>query len=249
MLSGGCLAVVYVLNGQLQTRAELGARIDEADERRSALETRADALERRLDDAERALKGSREALALAARQRERTRALARENGRERRRLQSRLSKDVGEQKSQLVSLEEAVEGVAADVSSNRERFDQALGRLREQDGLIARNGRSLRELQERGEREYVPFDLHESKSFDRVGPVALRLENADRRRQRYTLTLIAGDAIVEMKDRTLLEPVTFYSQGTRDLGEIVVLRIDGDEVAGYLSFPKVPRPPAATARN
>jgi len=78
-----------------------------------------------------------------------------------------------------------------------------------------------------------------------VGPVAVRLRNADVKHNRYTMQLIVDDLEIEKKDKTLLEPVQFYRKGARQLHEIVVFTVAKDRVVGYLSTPKAA--PAAAA--
>jgi serine/threonine protein kinase len=83
-----------------------------------------------------------------------------------------------------------------------------------------------------------PFDLRESGNFAPVGPVRIRLNKADPKRQLYTLTVEVKDKRVEMRDRALLEPVRFYHEGSRRMLELVVSRIEEKRVEGYLVAPK-----------
>jgi hypothetical protein len=50
--------------------------------------------------------------------------------------------------------------------------------------------------------------------------------------------LLDSDKRIEKKDKTLLEPVQFYLQGTRHMVEIVVFQVNKDQVVGYISVPK-----------
>ena len=52
------------------------------------------------------------------------------------------------------------------------------------------------------------------------------------------MTLLLNDKRIEKKDKTLLEPVQFYLQGTRHLLEIVIFEVDRNRIVGYLSVPK-----------
>src|SRR3989304_5941776 len=107
-----------------------------------------------------------------------------------------------------------------------------------QSGLIAKNRDELDELKRRGERDYFDFDVKKTKQFSRAGPVSVLLNKTDPKRQKYTVTLLANDKRIEKKDKTLLEPVQFYLQGTRHLVEIVVFPVEKDRVVGYISVPK-----------
>jgi hypothetical protein len=127
---------------------------------------------------------------------------------------------------------------AKTLGDTRAQLERAIGDLGVQSGLIARNAADLQELKRRGEREYFDFDIKKSKEFDRVGPVAIRLRKADQKRSKYTFRLLADDKEIEKKDKTMLEPVQFYTKGSRSVNEIVVYEISKNRIVGYLSMPK-----------
>ncbi len=79
-----------------------------------------------------------------------------------------------------------------------------------------------------------PFMLQPSAEFTRIGPLALRLNKTDPKRQTYTLTLMVRGKRVELQDRALAEPVRFYPDGVA-LSEILVERIEPDLISGYLN--------------
>jgi hypothetical protein len=118
------------------------------------------------------------------------------------------------------------------------QLQRTIGDLGVQSGLIAKNRDELGELKRRGERDYFDFDVKKSKQFSRAGPVSVLLNKTDPKRQKYTVTLLANDKRIEKKDKTLLEPVQFYLQGTRHLVEMVVFQVEKDRVVGYVSVPK-----------
>ncbi|MGA8580036.1 MAG: hypothetical protein WB579_15230, partial [Bryobacteraceae bacterium] len=62
---------------------------------------------------------------------------------------------------------------------------------------------------------------------------------ADPKRNRFTLAVLADDKRVEKKDRTINEPVQLYVAGNRQPYEIVVNDVKKNEVTGYLAIPKV----------
>jgi hypothetical protein len=142
-----------------------------------------------------------------------------------------LTGEVGAVKDQVAT-------TAKTLDETRAQLQRAMGDLGEQSGLIARNSSDLAELKRRGERDYFDFDLSKAKSFDRVGPIAIRLRKTDPKRSKFTLTLLADDKEIEKKDKTLLEPVQFYMKGKKTVNEIVVYEIIKDRVIGYLSVAK-----------
>jgi hypothetical protein len=126
----------------------------------------------------------------------------------------------------------------AAIAETQERLQRAMGDLGEQSGLIARNAEELEALKRTGLREYYEFDLPKGKSPSPVGPVAIRLKDADSKRHKFNMVLVVDDLQIEKKDKTLLEPVQFYRKGSRQLHEIVVYTVSKDRITGYLSTPK-----------
>ena len=126
----------------------------------------------------------------------------------------------------------------AAIAETQEKLQRAMGDLGEQSGLIARNAEELEALKRTGLRDYFEFDLPKGKTPSAVGPVALRLTNADAKRHKFNLMLVVDDIQIEKKDKTLLEPVQFYRKGSRALHEIVVYNVSKDRITGYLSTPK-----------
>jgi chromosome segregation ATPase len=124
------------------------------------------------------------------------------------------------------------------LEATRGQLQRAMGDLGVQSGLIARNHDELEELKRRGEREYYEFDLKRSREFARVGEVSVRLNKTDTKRNRFTVTLLSNDKIIEKKDKTLLEPVQFYTAGKGQLLELVVYELNKNRIVGYLSAPK-----------
>jgi hypothetical protein len=82
----------------------------------------------------------------------------------------------------------------------------------------------------------IRFRLAESKQFQSVGPLRLRLKKADAKRQMYTLTLQVRDKLIELQNRALAEPVRLYTAGAAPR-EILIQRIEPDYVEGYLRLP------------
>ena len=116
----------------------------------------------------------------------------------------------------------------------------------EMSGLIATNSKELSALREFGERNYYEFNLSKNAGVQRIGDVQLQLKKADTKRSRYTVQVLIDDnRKIEKKDKTLHEPVQFYSGArARQPYEVVVYEVQKDRVIGYLSTPK-----AQLARN
>ena len=50
--------------------------------------------------------------------------------------------------------------------------------------------------------------------------------------------MLADDRTIEKRDRTLFEPMHFYTGRDRMLYEVVVLTAEKNKISGYLSTPK-----------
>jgi hypothetical protein len=150
-----------------------------------------------------------------------------------------VSSDVGNVKTDVTT-------VKADIANTQSNLEKATADLKRMNGdmgvmsgLIATNGKDLAALRELGERNYFEFDLSKKQADKRIGNVTLKLKNADAKRNRYTLEVLADDKRVEKKDKTINEPVQVYVAGNRQPYEIVINQLKKDSVVGYLSTPKI----------
>jgi len=85
----------------------------------------------------------------------------------------------------------------------------------------------------------VDIDLDLLRQSTRVGDVSIELKKADPKKNRFTIQITADDKTVEKKDRTVNEPIQFYTSKARQPYEIVVNSVKKDTIAGYLATPKV----------
>jgi hypothetical protein len=148
--------------------------------------------------------------------------------------------------SELGSLSGEVDTVKTDVEKNRLELEKTIkdltsvrGDLGVQSGLIATNAGELNVLRQLGERNYYEFDIQRSKNPQRVGSISVRLRKTDQKRNKYNIDVWVDDKLIEKRDKTLLEPVQFYVQGSRQPYEFVVNQISKNRIVGYLSTPKV----------
>jgi hypothetical protein len=143
-----------------------------------------------------------------------------------------VTTDVGNVKSDVASTKAELAKTIADLKSTR-------GDLGIQSGLIATNATELAALRTLGERNYTEFKIAKSKAYKKVGNIQIILKKTDPKRNKYTVELIADDKTVEKKDKNVNEPVQFYMASARQPYEIVVNQVGKDQIAGYLSAPKV----------
>jgi chromosome segregation ATPase len=143
-----------------------------------------------------------------------------------------VSTDVGNVKSDVAATRSELEKTIATLKATQ-------GDLGVQSGLIATNGKELAALKALGERNYVEFKLGKTKAPQKVGDIAVLLEKADPKNNRYTIKVIADDKTVQKKDKTVNEPVQFLLSKATQPYELVVNDIKKDLISGYVASPKV----------
>ena len=70
------------------------------------------------------------------------------------------------------------------------------------------------------------------------GELRINGKKTDPKKSKFTLYVLAEDKKFEKKDRTINEPLQFYTGRDRALFEVVVNSVDKNTVTGYLSTPK-----------
>jgi chromosome segregation ATPase len=143
-----------------------------------------------------------------------------------------VSTDVGKVKSDVAATRSELEKTIATLKATQ-------GDLGVQSGLIATNGKELAALKALGERNYVEFKIGKTKAPQKVGDIAVLLEKADPKNNRYTIKVIADDKTVQKRDKTVNEPVQFLLSKATQPYELVVNDIKKDLISGYVASPKV----------
>ncbi len=142
-----------------------------------------------------------------------------------------VNTDVTGVKSQLGSTQSELQKTIADLK-------KVTGDLGVQSGYIATNGSEIAALKRLGERNIFEFNLARSKAPQRVGDISITLKKTDPKRNKYTIEVLADDKTTEKKDRTINEPVQFYTLKAKQPYEIVVNQVGKDKIVGYLATPK-----------
>ena len=151
---------------------------------------------------------------------------------------NRLAKEQKAVRGEVEGVKSEIATTRTDLDATRTRLDGAVGDLGLQSGLIARTRDELDELRRRGEKNYHEFTLIKGQSPTRLATVSLQLRKADSKRSKFTLNVFADDRKVEKKDKTIFEPMQFYTGRDRHLYEVVVFSVDKNKVTGYLATPK-----------
>jgi hypothetical protein len=241
------IAVIYVIVSSYLL-FDMRSRLGKVESAQSTAAANADKLARRVADDEASVKASEHALAKQVGMTEEQ--LARRTAelqRQQRAAQSLLSEQgekIGQVSGEVAGVKGDVAGVKGDVGyvksdleTTKGKLDRAIGDLGQQSGLIARTRDDLEYLKHKGDRNYYEFTLTKSKSTP-VSTVSLQLKKADPKRGKFTLNVIADDRTIEKKDRTVGEPLQFYTGRDRLLYEVVVFSETKNSITGYLATPK-----------
>jgi CII-binding regulator of phage lambda lysogenization HflD len=159
---------------------------------------------------------------------------------------SAVSSAVTDVKTDVGGVKTDVAKTQSDLADTNTQLTSMKGDLNGHSSLIARNGAELEILKHKGDRNYYQFTLVRG-AKQQVGTVSLELKRADSKRSKYTLAVYSDDKQYEKKDKSLNEPLQFYSGKEPMLFEIVVNNVSAkNTVTGYLSSPKgAPEPVVA----
>ena len=128
-----------------------------------------------------------------------------------------------------------VTGVRTDLDAAKNSIQMARS---EMGTLIARNHDEIDQLRRMGQRDYFEFTVQRKSGATKVGTIQIQLKDTNTRKNRYTINVLADDNSFEKKDRSVNEPIFFYTGGTRLAIELVVNKVTKSTATGYLSVPK-----------
>ena len=151
-----------------------------------------------------------------------------------------ISTDVGSVKTQVGSVRSDVDTAKTNIDATNTELQRVRGDMGVMSGLVATNGKEIQMLRDLGDRNIYEFTLTKTVGAQKVGgDVQLSLRNADVKRNRYTVDVVADDKRVEKKDKGTNEPVQFYTASARQPYELVVNTVGKNQISGYLATPKV----------
>jgi small-conductance mechanosensitive channel len=137
-----------------------------------------------------------------------------------------------------------VTGVKSDLDATKNSIQMARS---EMGTLIARNHDEIDQLRHMGQRDYFEFTVQRKGGATKVGSIQIELKDTNTRKNRYTINVLADDNSFEKKDRSVNEPIFFYTGGTRAALELVVNKVTKSTATGYLSIPKAAGTTSANA--
>jgi len=128
-----------------------------------------------------------------------------------------------------------VTGVKTDLDATKNSIQMARS---EMGTLIARNHDEIDQLRRMGQRDYFEFTVQRKGGATKVGSIQIELKDTNTKKNRYTINVLADDNSFEKKDRSVNEPIFFYTGGTLQAIELVVNKVTKSTATGYLSMPK-----------
>ena len=152
-------------------------------------------------------------------------------------MKGQLATKADSEDVKLVSGEVSV--VRTDLDTTRKDLQMARS---EMGTLIAKNHEDVETLRRLGERDYFEFTIAAKNRFQKVKDVAIELRGTDPKKNQCNLALVVDERRVEKRNRSINEPIFFYVHGARQPTEIVINKVEKNEVAGYVSVPKVGQP-------
>jgi hypothetical protein len=172
------------------------------------------------------------------------------------RTTARLATAQEQTAGQVAAVQTDVGGVKTDVAKTQSdlvdtntQMTSMKGDLNGHSSLIARNASELEILKHKGDRNYYEFTLVRGQK-QVVGTVSLMLKRADSKKSKFTLSVFSDDKQYEKKDKSLNEPLQFYSGKEPMLFEIVVNNVSAkNTVTGYMSTPKGSPAPIVVAER
>jgi hypothetical protein len=135
-----------------------------------------------------------------------------------------------------------VSGVKSDLDAQKNNLQMARS---EMGTLIARNHDEIDQLRRMGQRDYFEFTVTRKGGNQKVGNIQVELKDTNTKKNQYTINVLADDKNFEKKNRSVNEPIFFYTGGTRQALELVVNKVTKTTASGYLSIPKAPETAAA----
>src|ERR1700722_1325697 len=128
-----------------------------------------------------------------------------------------------------------VTGVKGDLDATKNSIQMARS---EMGTLIARNHDEIDQLRRMGQRDYFEFALTRKSGPQKVGGIQVQLKSTNVKKNRYSVNVLADDKSFEKKDRSVNEPIFFYTGGSRAALELVINKVTKSGATGYLSLPK-----------
>jgi len=128
-----------------------------------------------------------------------------------------------------------VKGVRSDLDAQKQNLQMARSEF---GTLIARNHEEVEQLRHMGLRDYYEFTLKGKGDTQKVGGISIELRGTNTKHHEFTVDLVVDDMKLQKKNRSINEPIFFYTSGSRQALELVINKVEKNKATGYLSAPK-----------
>jgi chromosome segregation ATPase len=149
-----------------------------------------------------------------------------------------VASDVSTVKTDVNGAKASIADTQSDLAATKQNMQRMMGDEGKMSGLIATNHDELEVLKHKGDRNYYEFTLRKGGKPTLLSTIKLQAKKVDDKHSKYTMVVSSDDRNIEKKDKSLDEPVQFYSGKDQLLFEVVVNSISKNQISGYLSTPK-----------
>ena len=160
-----------------------------------------------------------------------------------------VASDVSVVKTDVSGAKASIADTQTDLANAKQDMQRMMGDEGKMSGLIATNHDELEVLKHKGDRNYYEFTLQKGGKPTLLSTIKLQAKKVDDKRSKYTMVVSADDRNIEKKDKSLDEPVQFYTGKDPVLFEVVVNNISKNQISGYLSTPKNAPQPMSVSKN
>lgn len=160
-----------------------------------------------------------------------------------------VASDVSVVKTDVSGAKASIADTQTDLANAKQQMQRMMGDEGKMSGLIATNHDELEILKHKGDRNYYEFTLQKGGKPTLLSTVKLQAKKVDDKHSKYTMVVSADDRNIEKKDKSLDEPVQFYTGKDPVLFEVVVNNISKNQISGYLSTPKGAPQPMSVSKN
>src|SRR5713101_1008214 len=137
------------------------------------------------------------------------------------------------------AVDKKVTNLATSVKTELDATKSSIQMARSEMGtLIARNHDEIDQLRRMGQREYFEFTIQRKAGAQKIGTIQVQLRDTNTKKNQYTINVLADDKSFEKKNRSVNEPIFFYTGGSRAALELVINKVTKSTATGYLSVPK-----------
>lgn len=137
---------------------------------------------------------------------------------------------------QLAQLQTELADTRQEIASLRQSSDREFASL---NGHVEGSDRAVEALRHRLDRQKVDFEVAKNHDTELTPGVALKVTDTDVRYQRFNgwVQLLPEARYLWVNEHGIQQPLAFYRQPDNDRFDLVVTRVAGDSVVGYLLMP------------